>query len=253
MYVGNKKVVVRSGIRTHAHRCGPECSGKIALESGALDRSAILTMLHNSFRKHFWRFINRGGCISSLLRAVLLRWCSFYFDYHFLHIRWTYFWLLWMICLFTEGMSMTHMASARSTSLDGVLCLSWPRREVCERAPCTCSSYGHGQTRLLFQSSNTRFWTKYIKTSFAGPRGLKRLSLSSRRTFSEAPKPLWLGLTSSHRWIPSTASVFIPSVNSSKYHNSTYLLSIHPIVTIELSSTNKYARHMSKSVVRDHP
>ena len=95
----------------------------------------------------------------------------------------------------------------------------------------------NGQTRLLFQSSNTRFWTKYIKTSFAGPHGLKRLSLSSRRTFSEAPKPLWLGLTSSHRWIPSTASVFIPSVNSSKYHNSTYLLSIHPIVTIELSST----------------
>ena len=38
---------VRSGIRTHAHKCGPEYSfaGKSlhTLESGALDRSAILT------------------------------------------------------------------------------------------------------------------------------------------------------------------------------------------------------------------
>ena len=42
-----KKVVVRSGIWTHALDWGPECyalgTGKLALESGALDRSAILT------------------------------------------------------------------------------------------------------------------------------------------------------------------------------------------------------------------
>ncbi|GIX90806.1 hypothetical protein CDAR_389751 [Caerostris darwini] len=40
---------VRSGIRTHAHIRGPEYStlqqGKAILESGALDRSAILTCL----------------------------------------------------------------------------------------------------------------------------------------------------------------------------------------------------------------
>ena len=41
-----KKVFVRSGIRTHAHIRGPERSvrtKRYALESGALDRSAILT------------------------------------------------------------------------------------------------------------------------------------------------------------------------------------------------------------------
>ena len=41
-----KKVFVRSGIRTHAHIRGPEHSVRAksrTLESGALDRSAILT------------------------------------------------------------------------------------------------------------------------------------------------------------------------------------------------------------------
>jgi hypothetical protein len=42
-----KKIFVRSGIWTHALRRGPECSLTISeqetLESGALDRSAILT------------------------------------------------------------------------------------------------------------------------------------------------------------------------------------------------------------------
>ena len=46
-----KKKYVRSGIRTHAHICGPECSGPLywpkdlILESGALDHSAILTLV----------------------------------------------------------------------------------------------------------------------------------------------------------------------------------------------------------------
>ena len=44
------KILVRSGIRTHAHIRGPECSFVFkgrdgTLESGALDRSAILTFL----------------------------------------------------------------------------------------------------------------------------------------------------------------------------------------------------------------
>ena len=44
-----RKTFVRSGIRTHAHIRGPEHSlrhkfaEKVTLESGALDRSAILT------------------------------------------------------------------------------------------------------------------------------------------------------------------------------------------------------------------
>ena len=41
-----KNQVVRSGIRTHAHIRGPECSPtqvRYNLESGALDHSAILT------------------------------------------------------------------------------------------------------------------------------------------------------------------------------------------------------------------
>ena len=46
-----KKKHVRSGIRTHAHICGPECSWPLywpkdlILESGALDHSAILTVI----------------------------------------------------------------------------------------------------------------------------------------------------------------------------------------------------------------
>ena len=42
-----RKSFVRSGIWTHAHCCGPEYTtlvqSKFSLESGALDRSAILT------------------------------------------------------------------------------------------------------------------------------------------------------------------------------------------------------------------
>ena len=42
-----RKSFVRSGIWTHAHYCGPEFAAldqsKFPLESGALDRSAILT------------------------------------------------------------------------------------------------------------------------------------------------------------------------------------------------------------------
>lgn len=46
------KEFVRSGVRTHAHIRGPECStlrkqGKVHLESGALDHSAILTCFSN--------------------------------------------------------------------------------------------------------------------------------------------------------------------------------------------------------------
>ena len=47
-YKDEKKDFVRSGIRTHAHIRGPERSVKaksVTLESGALDRSAILTLL----------------------------------------------------------------------------------------------------------------------------------------------------------------------------------------------------------------
>ena len=48
---GYEKKYVRSGIRTHAHICGPERSWPLywpkdlILESGALDHSAILTMV----------------------------------------------------------------------------------------------------------------------------------------------------------------------------------------------------------------
>ena len=51
-----KKASVRSGIRTHAHIRGPECSRPrwwpkdLFLESGALDHSAILTMIMFSCR-----------------------------------------------------------------------------------------------------------------------------------------------------------------------------------------------------------
>ena len=62
--------LVRSGIRTHAHIRGPECSfhveGRdVTLESGALDRSAILTCFHDGnhleyVSKIFWPTSNGG-------------------------------------------------------------------------------------------------------------------------------------------------------------------------------------------------
>ena len=58
------KISVRSGIRTHAHIRGPEHSAlservRKLLESGALDRSAILThyktnIKRNIFYRHFF-------------------------------------------------------------------------------------------------------------------------------------------------------------------------------------------------------
>ena len=51
-----RKNIVSSGVRTHAHIRGPEHStpfttGRIHLESGALDHSAMLTAERNEF--HF--------------------------------------------------------------------------------------------------------------------------------------------------------------------------------------------------------
>ena len=54
---GYEKKHVRSGIRTHAHICGPECSWPLywpkdlILESGALDHSAILTMVSRECKR----------------------------------------------------------------------------------------------------------------------------------------------------------------------------------------------------------
>ena len=56
--IASKKDFVRSGIRTHAHIRGPERSVRTksyALESGALDRSAILTLLYE-VQKNFKYF-----------------------------------------------------------------------------------------------------------------------------------------------------------------------------------------------------
>ena len=39
-----KNAVVRCGIRTHAHKCGPETLTEVVLKSGAFDRSVNLTL-----------------------------------------------------------------------------------------------------------------------------------------------------------------------------------------------------------------
>ena len=50
-----------------------------------------------------------------------------------------------VMCMFAEGMSMTHMASARSTPLDGVVSLSRPRREMCEWECASAHQISHGR------------------------------------------------------------------------------------------------------------
>ena len=63
MLIWKKKIFVRSGIRTHALIRGPERSVRTksrTLESGALDRSAILTfLLQSKFLKNlYYEFFN---------------------------------------------------------------------------------------------------------------------------------------------------------------------------------------------------
>ena len=62
-YFSEKGLSVRSGIRTHAHIRGPEYSFNVkgrdfTLESGALDRSAILTYLYQILFHNPIHFIN---------------------------------------------------------------------------------------------------------------------------------------------------------------------------------------------------